>query len=113
MNRTGSTGLEASNHRQWVKDLRNRPRDDAARLVAGRYPHLSGEEVQRRLSFLDAPPTRPAKLVPVQLPKEVADARKAARKAAVKSGRPARQQHELERKLAAATRKARHDETRR
>ncbi len=67
MNRSGSAGQNGSRHRQWVKDLRSRPRDEAARLIAAQYPRLSAKEVEERLSLLDAPlppikmPTKPTK----------------------------------------------------
>lgn len=113
MNGSDSTGLKASNHREWVEDLRGRPRAEAARLIAERYPQLSDEEVQRRLRFLDAPPPKPVKPEPVKLLREIADARKAARLAEVKKGRPARQKDALELRLAAEARKARRDDARR
>lgn len=108
-----TTMTKGAAHKAWLDDLRNRPREEAAKLVKLRHPDLTDEEVHRRLPFLDAAPVKPAKLEPVQLPKDVADARKAARKAAVKSGRLARQQHALELRLAAEARKARRDEPRR
>lgn len=97
-------------HKAWLDDLRSRPRAEATRLTAEKYPHLPCEEIERRLSLLDAAPATPAKQAPVQLPQDVAEVRKVARKAAMKSGRPARQQHELARKLKAATRKAKRDD---
>jgi len=98
MNRTGSTGLEASNHRQWVKDLRNRPRDDAARLVAGRYPHLSDEEVQERLAVLHAPP--PSIEMPTKPTKRAAKAQAALKRAMLRArnSQPSKQD-ELSKKL--------------
>lgn len=43
-------------YQEWLDDLRNRPRNEAAGLIADKYPHLSDVEIQRRLRFLDGPP---------------------------------------------------------
>lgn len=107
------TKKKGAGHKAWLDDLRRRPRAEAARLIAERYPQLSDEEVQRRLHFLDAPPPKPAKPEPVRLLREIADARKAARLAEVKKGRHARQKDALELRLAADARKARRDDARR
>jgi len=112
MNRSNSAGPNGTAHQRWLDDLRSRTRQEAARLVAQRYPHLSQEEVERRLGFLDAPPPKPTKPAPPKLPPEVAEARKAARLADVKKGRAARQQDALELRLAAEARKARRDDAR-
>lgn len=112
MSRSGSAGQKGMAHQRWLDDLRSRPRHEAARLIAQRYPHLSQEEIERRLGFLDASPRKPAQPEPPKLPREVAEARKAARLADVKKGRAARQQDALELRLAAEARKARLDRAR-
>lgn len=106
------TKTKGASHREWLEDLRNRPRDEAALLVAERYPELSGEEVERRLRLLDVPPSKSAKPDSVKLPRAVAEARKAARSAHVRKGRLARQKDAIELRLAAEARKARHDNAR-
>ncbi len=50
------TKTKGADHSRWLDELRSRPRDEAARMIAERYPHLSDEEIQRRLPLLDAPP---------------------------------------------------------
>ena len=106
------TTKKGATHKAWLDDLRGRSREEAATLIAERYPQLSEQEVQRRLQFLDAPPPKPAKLEPVRLPREVAEARKAARLAEVKKNRHARQKDALELRLKAEARKARRDDRR-
>lgn len=100
MTQSGSTGLKASDHRQWVKDLRSRPRAEAARLISERYPHLSAEEVEERLAVLDAPP--PPIKMPAQPTKRAAKAQAALKRAIsrARNSQPAKQD-ELSKKLLA------------
>lgn len=51
-----TTAIKGEAHRAWLNDLRNRPRDEAAKLIAERLPHLREAELQRRLKYLDTPP---------------------------------------------------------
>lgn len=96
----GFNRMKASDHRQWVKDLRSRARADAARLIAERYPHLSAEEVQERLAVLDAPP--PPIKMPDQPTKRAAKAQAALKRAIsrARNSQPAKQD-ELSKKLLA------------
>ena len=66
---------KGADHKAWLDDLRSRPRDEAAGLIAEKYPRLTEAEIQRRLKFLDSPPAPSIKANPAPLTKRVKKAR--------------------------------------
>lgn len=102
------TKTKGADHSRWLDELRSRPRDEAARMIAERYPHLSDEEIQRRLPLLDAPPP-PIKTEP-KPSKRVVRARAALSRAIARARNLLpKQQDDLSKKLVAKLEEARFD----
>lgn len=98
----------AAQHREWVRQVLKCPDiDEARRLVRGRYPDETPEQIDQRIETARTSGQRKAAkpLKPVGVPPEIKAARKAARKAEVKKRQHARQIDAVEKQLSAARRR--------
>ncbi|WP_396594362.1 hypothetical protein [Brevundimonas sp. R86498] len=96
------TNTKRTAHREWLNDLRSRPREEAAKLIADRFPKWSEAEIQRGLKYLESPPPSARKIANPPLTKRVKTERAKLSKAIARARNlPARYQDELSRKLLA------------
>lgn len=95
-------------HRAWVRQVLKCPDiEEARRLVRGRYPDETPEQIDKRIETARTSGERktPNPLKPFGVPPEIEAARKAVREAEKKKRRHARQIDAVEKQLSAARRR--------